>query len=61
MWEFLIFFSEDLQIFCRKSYSAVVIKGLISKMYKELKQLNNIKKKKNTNLKMGRGCEQTFF
>lgn len=46
MWEFLIFFSEDLQIFCRKSYSAVVIKGLISKMYKELKQLNNIKKKK---------------
>lgn len=60
MWEFLIFFSEDLQIFCRKSYSAVVIKGLISKMYKELKQLNNIKKKP-TNLKMGRGCEQTFF
>ena len=36
-------------------------KGLISKMYKQLEQLNNNKKEKLTNQKMGRRTEQIFL
>ena len=36
-------------------------KGLISKMYKQLEQLNNNNKEKLTNQKMGRRTEQIFL
>ena len=36
-------------------------KGLISKMYKQLEQLNNNKKETLTNQKMGRRTEQIFL